>query len=106
MPRHAGIDLYCIASENVYHTNVRKVCLNYMFCTMCSVVRKYLKYRKMIRIHILEPCTVANSDSSLIVDIVESLGSQTSQSTNPKELPLSGMSSFFCISNSQIKFLS
>ena len=39
---------------------------------------------------IAEPCTVTNSDSFLIVNIVESLGSQTSQETQPKELPLSG----------------
>ena len=37
-----------------------------------------------------EFCTVTNSDSFLIVNIVESLGSQTSQETQPKELPLSG----------------
>ena len=37
-----------------------------------------------------ESCTVTNSDSFLIVNIVESLGSQTSQETQPQELPLSG----------------
>ena len=37
-----------------------------------------------------EYCTVTNSDSFLIVNIVESLGSQTSQETQPQELPLSG----------------
>ena len=45
----------------------------------------------MFALIIAEPCTVTNSDSFLIVNIVESLGSQTSQETQPKELPLSGM---------------
>ena len=26
------------ASENVYHINIRMVCLNYNFCTMCHVL--------------------------------------------------------------------
>ena len=45
---------------------------------------------KYLSIIFSEPCTVTNSDSFLIVNIVESLGSQTSQETQPKELPLSG----------------
>ena len=34
---------------------------------------------------------MTNSDSFLIVNIVESLGGQTTQETEPKELPLSGV---------------
>ena len=37
-----------------------------------------------------EPCTVINSDSSLIVDIEESRGNQVTQDIIPTELEISG----------------
>ena len=49
------VDLYGIAhvsrlhsaSENVCHLEVRKVCLNYMFCTMCSSKSTFWNFLKI-----------------------------------------------------------
>lgn len=60
--------------------------LSYLFRNVKSY-QEFFWYSK----NLSEPCTVTNSDSFLIVNIVESLGSQTTQETEPKELPLSGV---------------
>ena len=44
----------------------------------------------MFFVYFLEPCTVINSDSSLIVDIEESRGNQVTQDIIPTELEISG----------------
>ena len=36
------------ASENVCHTNIRKVCLNYKFCTMWHLDTKYANFQEKI----------------------------------------------------------
>ena len=44
----------------------------------------------MLFAYFSEPCTVINSDSSLIVDIEESRGNQVTQDIIPTELEISG----------------
>ena len=60
------------------------------FCTNVILISSLLLWSANFAQEQQESCTVTNSDSFLIVNIVESLGSQTSQETQPKELPLSG----------------
>ena len=50
----------------------------------------YQTYLWMFFVYFLEPCTVINSDSSLIVDIEESRGNQVTQDIIPTELEISG----------------
>ena len=54
----------------------------------------------MFFVYFLEPCTVINSDSSLIVDIEESRGNQVTQDIIPTELEISG--TYILIMNLQV----
>ena len=56
----------------------------------CQLLKNILYAKMETIVFVTEPCTVTNSDSFLIVNVVESQGSQISQGTDPAELPLSG----------------
>ena len=64
--------------------------ITYLFPLKQNRNKSYWTYSWMFFAYFSEPCTVINSDSSLIVDIEESRGNQVTQDIIPTELEISG----------------